>query len=30
MHDIAGAQHWLHHTHREQVTGLILPFLQKV
>jgi pimeloyl-ACP methyl ester carboxylesterase len=30
MHDIAGAEHWLHHTHREQVTRLILPFLQKV
>jgi len=30
MHDIAGAQHWLHHSHREQVTGLILPFLQKL
>lgn len=30
MHDLAGAQHWLHHSHREQVTALILPFLQKL
>ncbi len=30
MHDLPGAQHWLHHTHREQVTGLVQPFLQKL
>ena len=30
MHDIAGAQHWLHHTHREQVTELIRGFLQRL
>lgn len=30
MHDLPGAQHWLHHSHREQVTGLIPPFLRKI
>ncbi|GAB4427576.1 MAG: alpha/beta fold hydrolase [Turneriella sp.] len=30
LHDLPGAQHWLHHSHREQVTALILPFLRKL
>lgn len=30
MHDLPGARHWLHHSHREQVTGLILPFLHRL
>jgi pimeloyl-ACP methyl ester carboxylesterase len=30
MHDLPDAPHWLHHTHREQVTALILSFLRKL
>ena len=28
MHDFADAGHWLHYTHRSQVTGLVRGFLQ--
>lgn len=26
-HDFADAEHWLHHTHRDELVGLIRPFL---
>jgi esterase len=29
-HDFADAEHWLHHTHRDQLLGLILPFLDRL
>lgn len=29
-HDFADAEHWLHHTHREQLVGLIRPFLRSL
>lgn len=27
-HDFADAEHWLHHTHRDELLGLIRPFLR--
>ncbi len=27
-HDFADAEHWLHHTHRDALLGLVLPFLR--
>lgn len=30
MYDLAGARHWLHHSHREQVAALVLRFLRKL